>query len=358
MRKALLFLLVVFGVTLNAQDIIKLKNGNEINGELKSMDRGVLVIETPYSDSDFQIEWDKLEYIKTESKFIISLSSKSVKDVKKVVSKSDSLGDRIIATLESSPSDSSKVVLHTDNGSKSVSLDQIVYLNSVNDSFISRLSASIDVGFNLTKSNNLRQFNISSSLGYEANKWGINGGLNVVNSTQDSIARVHRLDANIGFNWYLPKNFYLIASANYLENDEMQLDLRSTYKGGLGFFILRTNKLYWKVDGGAAYTHEKFLTSPTDSLDLSSPRTSAEGYIGTEVNLFDIGDLNLMSGISVYPGITESGRLRYDFKFEAKYDLPYDLYIKAGTTVNYDNQPAVPGSEYDYVLTTGVGWEL
>ncbi|MCK5907903.1 MAG: DUF481 domain-containing protein [Flavobacteriales bacterium] len=357
MKKILLLLLIITGVSVNAQDVIRLKNGNEINGELKSMDRGVLTIETDYSDSDFKVEWDQLKYIKTSSKYIVSLSKETVErlKVKGLIAKNDSLGDRIFATLETHPNNPEIIILRTNGGNKNVSMKQIVYLNSVNDSFLSRLSATIDVGFNLTKANNLHQLNVSSTLAYEADKWGADGGFNVVDSKQDSVARIHRLDANIGFNWYLPKDFYLAVSANYLENDELQLDLRSTYKAGLGFFILRTNHLYWKVEGGAAFTEELYFPDP--SID-PNPKASGEGYIGTEINLFDIGDLNLMSNIIVYPSITESGRTRSDFKFEAKYDLPYDLYIKAGTTVNYDNQPAVVGGEYDYVINTGLGWEL
>jgi len=356
----LLFSAVLMGViSANAQDVIRLKNGNQLDGELKSMDRGVFVIETPYSDSDFQVDWNEVEYIKTTSKYIISLSKESMSEIKGLVAKNDSLDGRIIGTLETDGGNPDKIVLHTANGNKSVSVNQIVYLNSVNESFISRLSASIDAGYTYTKANNLQQFNISSSLGYEANKWGIKGGLNVVNSIQDSVPRTHRLDANLGFNWYLPKDFYFAVSANFLENDEMNLDLRSTVKSGLGYFILRTNSLYWKFEGGVAYNNEKyFINESIDPPIDPNPRTSAEGYIGTEVNLFDIGDLNLMSNIIVFPSITDSGRLRSDFKFEAKYDLPFDLYVKAGTTVNYDNKPVGDAPEMDYVITTGLGWEL
>lgn len=359
MKKILLLILITVAFSVSAQDVIKLKNGNQLNGELKSMDRGVLTIETDYSDSDFKVEWDKLSYIKTGSKYIVSLSKESVEVVKGLVSKTDSIGDRINATLESHPTNPKLVILHTDMGDKSVEFNQIVYLKSVNETFISRLSATVDLGFNVAKANNLVQLNISSTLGYMADKWGADAGFNVVDSDQDSIARVHRLDANVGFNWYLPKDLYLAASANFLENDELQLDLRSTYKAGLGFFIIRTNHMYWKVEGGAAYNIEKYFIIENDPNPIDpNPRNSGEGYIGTEINLFDIGDLNLLSNIIVYPSITESGRTRSDFKFEAKYDLPYDLYVKAGTTVNYDNKPAVEGSEYDYVITTGLGWEL
>ena len=82
-----------------------------------------------------------------------------------------------------------------------------------------------------------------------------------------------------------------------------------------------------------------------------------EAYAGTELNIFDIGDLNLLSSLYVYPSLTESGRWRSDFKFDTKYDLPKDFYIKIGLTWNYDNRPAVEGKETDYVMAFSVGWE-
>jgi hypothetical protein len=74
--------------------------------------------------------------------------------------------------------------------------------------------------------------------------------------------------------------------------------------------------------------------------------------------MFDVGDLDLLSSFYIFPSLTETGRLRYDFRIDSKYDLPYDFYIKLGLTLNYDNRPAVEGNETDYVFGFTVGWEL
>jgi hypothetical protein len=66
-----------------------------------------------------------------------------------------------------------------------------------------------------------------------------------------------------------------------------------------------------------------------------------------------------MTSIYAYPGITELGRWRSDFNFDAKYEMPFDddFYIKFGVTVNYDNRPVAGASEVDYIFHTGFGWE-
>jgi transposase len=56
--KLILLLGLVIAYTSFAQnDTIISRDNNVLNGEIKDMDRGVLTLETSYSDSDFKIEW-------------------------------------------------------------------------------------------------------------------------------------------------------------------------------------------------------------------------------------------------------------------------------------------------------------
>ena len=119
----------------------------------------------------------------------------------------------------------------------------------------------------------------------------------------------------------------------------------------MGKFLIHTNTAYLGLQGGVALNKETFTSGDPD-------RESAEAYMSTEVNLFDIGDLNLLTNATAYPSITAKGRWRFDFKFDLKYDLPMDFYIKAGITYNFDNQPIDESSKTDYVFQTTFGWEL
>ncbi len=74
--------------------------------------------------------------------------------------------------------------------------------------------------------------------------------------------------------------------------------------------------------------------------------------------MFDFEDIDLYSSVLFYPSLSEGGRLRTDYDLTLKYDLPLDFYIKAGFTFNYDNQPAVSGNQFDYIITSGFGWEF
>ena len=44
-------------------DTLVLNNGDDIVGEIKDMTNAIVQIETPYSDSDFKIDWDEVREI-------------------------------------------------------------------------------------------------------------------------------------------------------------------------------------------------------------------------------------------------------------------------------------------------------
>jgi len=106
------------------------------------------------------------------------------------------------------------------------------------------------------------------------------------------------------------------------------------------------------VSTGGVWNDESFTDETIES------KSSQEAFIGCQLEVFDISDLDLLTNVVVYPSLSESGRVRMDFKFDLKYDLPLDFYINLGFTLNYDNQPVEGAAESDYVLQTSFGWEL
>ncbi len=332
----LFFITIIASNRLLAQtDSLTFHNGNYIVGEVKTMDRGVLTIETDFSDKDFTIEWDGIKEIFTDTYFLITLTN----------------GDRYNGYLNSTEPD--KIMITTDDGqSVEVVNDDIVWLEDVDKGFWSKLYFSFDVGFDLTKANDFKQVSSRATIGYLEERWNLDGNYNTLFSTQDDTEDIKRNDGGVGFKYFMPKDWYPLISANFLQNTEQKLQLRSTLKAGLGKYAIHTNRTYWGFSAGANYNDEKFSV---DSLDR---RQSWEGFIGTELNMFDIGDLSLFTNIYAYPNFTESGRWRTDFNFDAKYEMPFDddFYVKLGITINYDNQPIEGASETDYVFHTGFGW--
>ncbi|MEQ9299078.1 MAG: DUF481 domain-containing protein [Cyclobacteriaceae bacterium] len=315
-------------------DTLLFRNNNNIMvGEVKTMDRGVLQIETDYSDSDFEIEWEQIREIHTESTFLMQLSN----------------GEQYIGRL-ASDSTGTITILSQYNGLRSSAHSDIVFLRPVKKGFSDRFNASIEFGTNLTKANSFRQYSSRVNASYLAEKWSSDLQFGTLRSVQNDADTIRRTDGALNYNFFLPHNRYISISITTLSNTEQKLDSRVNTKLGIGQYLIRTNSAYWGFRGGF---NRSFETFDSDTPD----RNSWEAYLGTELNLYDIGDFKLVTTAVAYPSLSESRRWRLDYTVDAKYEFDFDLYFKIGGTINYDNQPAEGATELDYVLQTSIGWE-
>jgi hypothetical protein len=171
------------------KDSIVFKNGNTMVGEIKSMGNGVLTVETPYSKNDFTIKWSEISKIFSQSRFMMTLDN----------------GDRVNGTLNSVGDSGSVKIVEEGQPETQVLLDRIVSVKGLKSQFWSRVKASVDIGLDFTKANNLRQFSVRSAVGYTADRWQLDLSFNGLNSSQDSIKDTKRTDAGIGYKYFLQK---------------------------------------------------------------------------------------------------------------------------------------------------------
>jgi len=338
LRKSIFLILLLFlaNTIFAVNDTLIVSNGDVLVGEIKTMERSIVKMETDYSDSDFMIDWDKATEIYSDRMFVITTDE----------------GQRYYGKIRTDASNKSMVIVLEDTVKHLIKITDIVYLAQVDKDFISRLSASVDIGFSLAKSNNLTQLNINCFIGYLTESWSTNITYSGLVSTQTDVDPTTRNEGVLSFRYFLPDDWFAIASYGLLQNDEQKLKLRSIVQSGIGNYIIRTNSIYLSAAAGAAWNNENY-TDP----DIPS-RNSAEGFVGMELNMYDIGDLSLLTSLLVYPSFTDKGRIRSDFYFDLKYDLPLDIYFKLSYTLNYDNQPVEGASDVDYLFQTSVGWEL
>lgn len=334
-RYLLLFSLLLIWSSISAQkDSLVFTNNNIMVGEVKALDKGVITIETDYSDSDFKIEWDKVRELYSESTYLINLTD----------------GRRLNGTIRSVAAPDWEIYRVSGDTVK-VRRDEIVYFKSYKEDFWSRVSASIDADYSFTKANNFNQIGGRANIGYTAPKWWLKASYSLLRSNQDDVEPVRRQDGSLSYRAFLRKDWYFGTMISFLSNTEQLLNLRSNLKAGMGKYIIHTNVSYLAVEGGISGVNENFENQLAN-------QNSLEAYLGSELNLYDIGDWSLLTRLIVYPSLTESGRWRVDYNLDTKYDLPLDFYIKAGLTLNYDNQSIEGATDLDYVVQTGIGWEF
>ncbi|TDI70430.1 MAG: DUF481 domain-containing protein [Bacteroidetes bacterium] len=335
MNKFLFSIFLLICMVGNAQnDTIHLVNNEFLVGEVKSFDRGVLTIETSYSDKDFKVEFNKVRglFIQRKCNIILTEGRRRFGNIR-----TDTRG-MVMITLE-------------DGTIEHFKLEEVIALQEIHEKFWNRFTVALDFGFILTKANNSTQFTIGGQFDYTDEKWLFEGNINLLNSVQDDVDRIERTDAKLQLIRLLSKKYYLLGDVSFLSNTEQALDGRISPSIGVGKFLISTNKLYLGVNLGFAYTIENYT-------DASLNKTSSEAVIGLSYNMYDFKDLDLNTGVKFYPSLSENGRIRTDYDLILKYDLPLDFYIKLSFTLNFDNQPVVEGSSLDYIFTSSFGWEF
>ena len=327
-------LVVSLPIATAQEDVIVMKNGDRITGTIKKMTKGIITIDTDYDESVFGIEWKKVARIESKESFVIETAD----------------GERVAGTVQVDPADTEKVVVQDDTGPVTVELPEIVWVQPFDRSFWSRFNTTIDLGGSVAKAAGSKQVNLASTAGYLQERWGLQSSFDW-NKNVVGAEKTNRWESDTRYTRLIRRRWFGLVSGNFLSSDELQLDLRTTVAPGFGRYLKRNNSMYWSISGGPQWINENFMTPGLPN------KNSGEGWFGTELNLFDVGDLDWSMGFKVSPSFTEPGRVRMDFRTDLKYKLPKDLYIRVGLSDNYDSRP-LPGSpQNDYVFSYGVGWE-
>jgi len=316
------------------KDTVYSSTGDVIIGEIKSLSRNVLTFDTDYADSDFKIEWNNVRGLISKSILIVYTKE----------------GGRYTGNLNFDNNDERVVTLESSGVVESFNLDEIVQISTLDKGFWSRIIINIDAGYSLTKANNLSQFTMSGKVNYTADKWRLGGGFNNVFTTQDDVDPITRNEANVDFNRDILGDAFAFLGVEFLESSDQNLDLRTTSKLGVGYYLVRTNSMFFQAGVGLANANEKFIGMDSEN--------SFEGLGQIEFDAFDIGDFSFRAKVSAYPNFTTKGRVRINSDVSLKWDLPLDFYIKASIVHNFDNKPPIEGTDkIDYVFQTGIGWE-
>jgi putative salt-induced outer membrane protein YdiY len=332
---SLLFATASFQAVIAQSDSLILDNGNLIVGEIKGLDKDILQMKTEYGREVFRIKWEEVSEIYSSSTYIVTIYD----------------GSRIHSGIRSDPDTPQQVIIGVGPYQRIVKLSDLVSILPIEERSLGRFSATVSIGFNRTKNNNLRQFSSRLGLRYEQDSWNSLGFFDMVTSSRNNTEDFSRIHGLILAHYYLKQDWFLIAYTDLLSNEEQQLQLRSVISAGIGKFLVYNNRARLNFSGGGVINSETFKEG------IESNR-SQELFLGGLLDMFNVGDFSIFAKLLLYPGISESGRFRSDFKFDLKYNLILSFYVKLGYTLNYDNQPVEGASETDYVLQTTLGWHF
>lgn len=315
--------------------MVVLLNGDRLTCDVRELERNRLRVSTD-SMGSVRIDWDDVLRVSSPEPFIIELGD----------------GRRLRGSLVDSGVDR---MLMVDAAGESITLDmgEVVRIDEVMEGAITdRWDGQVSVGLNYTQANNTTAF----SGAFDARRRDENFQLTVNASTfvrsQDEASDTRRFNVGLEYRRLLEERWYWAALGLLERNDELGVDLRSLAGLGYGRFLTQTNRSLWSATAGIAVTDEQRAGD--------SSQNDVEGYLDTryEFFLYDTPETSLNTAVTLFPGITDSGRLRANLTFYIKRELISDLFLELRVYGSFDNRQPDEAERSDYGLVTSVGYSF
>jgi hypothetical protein len=315
-------------------DVVILRNGDHITGEVKGLSRGKL----DYSTDDagrLSIEWEKVARLTSPNSF----DSEDVRGVRRF--------GRL------SPSDRDGFVVIENGRADTLPIASVIEITPLNATFVQRLMAYLDLGFTLAKANQATTFSLSGEISYRGPAMGSQFAYDSYAQGQESVPTTTRNTVRQTVSWYLPRRWSAVALAQFEQNEELDLDHRVTAGGAGERMLSHTNRMELALGAGLVGTQERF-SSATESTE----KTSLEGLLvaNWDVFHFDSPKLDFSTNLAIFPSISQAGRVRAQGTLRLVYELFKDFNTGIRFTDTFDSRPPEGATENDYIAELTIGW--
>lgn len=313
-------------------DRIYLKNGDAITGNMKELDRGKLRFKTRTMDEVF-INWVDIESIETDKYLRIERSDGTFHYG--VIAKSDMTNELVV---EDRGQEVEVPIL-------AVSSIQPI---RVREAFWRRIEGDLSAGIDFKTASEILLINLATNLRFREEKYelGLSASLNETSRTENNNSSSADLTGN--YTRFLRNRWFWRASAGLERNEELGLDLRTLVAATAGRYLIQRPMLRLELNAGLAGNWEEREDGTT---------TSAEGVIRSSLEIFKhtLPVTRLSASVNVFPGITETGRLRVNTNITLRNEIFRSVFWDLSFFSNFDNRPPEGASEEDYGIVTSIG---
>jgi hypothetical protein len=336
------FVLLLLATPLLARDstdVIVMKNGDHLTGEIKGMSQGVLYISMQYILGTSQVQWSKVDHIESKQLFLV---------------KTD-VGNVYTGTLSTAEAEKGKplTIEVVESSSKQTEIERpkIVEMDQTSQSFWQRFNGQINSGISYTKGNQSTQYNLSSEITYPRERWSAGLDYNSNLSTSTGVTASTRNQVSLSgqrlMRW---NNWFYAGTAAFLQSSEQSINLQTSLGGGIGRLLSNTNHAKIYVLGGFGWQRTQYAPN----LAVSNPQEVFTGVVSGGARLFRFNKTTLDTTVTLLPAITEPGRLfttvntTYYIKLSGSFSWNVSFYG------NWDNQPPPTFSGSDYGTSSGL----
>ena len=335
----LLVFLAAPALARESTDVIVMKNGDHLTGEIKGMSQGVLYISMQYILGTSDVQWSKVDHIESKQLFLVKTEAGNVYTGTLSTAEAAQGRPMTIAVVESS--------------SKQAKLEQpdVVEMDQTSQRFWQRFNGEINSGISYTKGNQSTQYNLSSTVTYPRERWSAGLSYNSNLSTSTGVTATTRNQFSLtGLRLLRWNNWFYAGTAAFLQSSEQDIDLQSSLGAGVGRYLSNSNHAKIYLMGGFGWQRTQY--SP--NLAVSNPQEVFTGVVGAGARLFRFNKTTVDTKITLLPAITEPGRLYTNLNVTYYIKLSGSFSWNVSFYGNWDNRPPPTFSGSDYGTSSGL----
>ena len=333
----LLFVLLTAGVVAaqpaGKTDVVTLRNGDRLTGEIMTLDRGRLELKTDDAGT-IDIEWDKIAAVTAARGFEVVTVS----------------GARLLGSLASS-AEPLTLDIGTNEGRMPLPMWSITRITPIGKSFWSRLDGSISAGFTYSQSSAIAQTTINADSVFRRPASSVRFSGSATLTQTDESERDDRGAIELEYIRYRGSRWFVSGGSRFDSNESLGLQLRSQVGAVVGQRLVDTNHAQFELGGGLVVNDER-------AVDGASTQ-NLEGVLGlkTSYYTYDRPKTQFHAYFQYYPSLSNWGRQRLQLDSAIKHELLKDFFLSLNVYDSFDSAPPQPDSaRNDVGVSFSIGW--
>jgi len=318
------------------------KNGDKLTGEIRSLGRGRLNLNTDATGT-IAIEWDKISGIVSNQHIQLETAS----------------GIRYFGSLKTSEG-VSKIIIVTDNGPQMLDAERVIVMEPIEGRGIDALDIDFTVGYNFAKAGGVASTNLAVNMDWRSLIRIESLSFSTTITDSDTLEASKRMILGLQHTRLFKKRWFSNGNLTFEQNDELGLDFRTSIGFGVGRYLVQSNRMLWSLDAGLQVSREELAAPDEDPTASTEETDSLEATFTAKWDWFIFQDpeLDWSTTVQLVPSLTESGRVRGELDTSLQWEIMNDLKWGFSLYGSLDNKPAETGEKTDYGINTTVTYEF
>jgi len=340
-------ILLALGVPHDAEaaktDVVVLINGDAVTGEIKSLDFGALRYSTD-SMGTVSIEWEEVVSLHSDQSLQVEVAS----------------GTRYFGGLFVIGADG-RVGVGRGENIQEIDMSQIVRITPIetDDKIWQRFEGSVKFGFNSDKASQVTVGNLSANVRYRARTYLL--GLDLMSSITDQPGAETTQNQSLKLNYQRFRNsrWFTDWFTSVERNDEQGVDRRLSVGGGLGRYLVQSNKNQFSLLVGLVATRTALATADPEPVDTETDTdtTDAEAKFSVKYlhrSLDPSSDMTFTT--DVFAKLQDFSSFRSNSNLTLRREIIDDLFFDLSFYYTYLSKPPEGAEKDDYGVVTSIGY--